>query len=110
MVATALDVYFSDPALGGNRINAPAPIGGITISLTRICHVNDASTGTCSGMYEVTSSAFGGASSMKISGLLTYAGSQSNAGGTTWYTQNLTLQGLAKGTVDATNNQYVYDP
>ncbi|TME11058.1 MAG: hypothetical protein E6I69_00915 [Chloroflexi bacterium] len=34
MLATALDVYFSDPALGGNRIGAPAPIGGLTIDLT----------------------------------------------------------------------------
>jgi len=28
MLATALDVYFSDPGLGGNKIGAPAPIGG----------------------------------------------------------------------------------
>src|SRR5206468_4926450 len=34
MLATALDVYFSDPALGGNQINAAVPIGGLTIDLT----------------------------------------------------------------------------
>src|SRR5437899_2906246 len=27
MLATALDVYFSDPALGANKIDVPAPIG-----------------------------------------------------------------------------------
>ena len=29
MLATALDVYFSSPALGGNKLNAPTPIGGL---------------------------------------------------------------------------------
>jgi hypothetical protein len=28
MLATSLDVYFRDPALGGNKISVPAPIGG----------------------------------------------------------------------------------
>src|SRR4029079_5042963 len=31
MLSTALDVYFSDAALGGNKITAPAPIGGAKI-------------------------------------------------------------------------------
>ena len=34
MLATALNVYFSDLALGGNKIGAPAPIGGLAIDLT----------------------------------------------------------------------------
>jgi hypothetical protein len=37
MLATALDVYFSTPALGGSKITAPAPLGGIAIDLTMIC-------------------------------------------------------------------------
>ena len=36
MLATALNVFFSDPALGGNKLNAPAPIGGVSIDLTRV--------------------------------------------------------------------------
>ena len=32
MLATALNVYFSDLALGGNKIAAPQAIGGITES------------------------------------------------------------------------------
>ncbi|MDQ1586259.1 MAG: hypothetical protein QOH80_1624, partial [Actinomycetota bacterium] len=31
MLATALNVYFSNPTLGGNRINAPKPIGGVKV-------------------------------------------------------------------------------
>src|SRR5690348_8116990 len=86
MLATALDVYFSDPALGGNKIGAPAPIGGVTIDLTTICKVIDGSGGTaiCGGSYENVSSAFGGASSLTVSQMLIYAASQSNAGGITW--------------------------
>lgn len=41
MLATALDVYFSDAALGGNKINAPAPIRGVSIDLTMICSMID---------------------------------------------------------------------
>jgi hypothetical protein len=37
MLAPALDVYFSNPGLGGNKINAPAPIGGLAIDLTNVC-------------------------------------------------------------------------
>src|SRR5215469_9856505 len=52
-LATALDVYFSDPALGGNKISAPAPVGGVIIDLTKICKMIDSSSGTgnCSGSY-----------------------------------------------------------
>ena len=55
---TALDVYFSDPALGGNKIGAPAPIGGVTVDLTWV----KAGTG-----YQNVSGAFGGANSMTVS-------------------------------------------
>ena len=33
MLATALDVYFGDASLGGNQLNAPLPIGAVTIEL-----------------------------------------------------------------------------
>jgi hypothetical protein len=87
MLATALNVFFSDPALGGNKIGAPAPIGGDTILLVN------------------WSSAFGGATSLTVSQMLTYAASQSNVGGTTWYSNVKATQVLAKDAFDAINNQ-----
>jgi hypothetical protein len=106
MLATALDVYFSDPALGGNKIGAPGPIGGVKIDLTKVCKMIDASggTATCSGSYEDASSAFGGAGELTISQMLAYAASQSNVGGTTWYGQVKATQVLAKDAFDAINN------
>jgi len=110
MLATALDVYFSDPALGGNKINAPAPIGGVSIDLTMICKMIDGSggTATCSGTYQNTSSAFGGASSLTVSQILAYAASQSNVGGSVWYSQVKATQELAKNTFDTINNQVAF--
>jgi hypothetical protein len=75
MLATALDVYFSDPALGGNKIGAfnglgskQPVIGSIVIDLTKVCAMNDGNSGsgTCSGTFENASSAFGGATSMTV--------------------------------------------
>ena len=96
MLATALDVYFSDPALGGNRIGASAPIGGLTIDLTAI------------GGSENVSAAFGGATSMTVSQMLTYAAGQSTVGGTVWYGNVKARQGLAKDAFDGINNQIVF--
>jgi hypothetical protein len=111
MLATALDVYFGGGP-GGNPINAPAPIGGLTIDLTNICHMIDSSngTGTCSGTSENVSSAFGGSSSLTVSQMLSYAASQSNAGGTTWYGNVKATQQLAKDAFDAINNQVAFAP
>ena len=111
MLATSLDVYFSDSSLGGNRISAPAPIGGLTIDLSHICHMLDSSSGgTCSGTFENVSSAFGGATSMTVSAMLTFAASQSNSGGGTWYGNVKATQQLAKDAFDAINNQVVISP
>jgi len=106
MLATALDVYFSDPALGTNKIGAPKPIGGINVDLTKICKMIDGSggTATCSAFYYSTSAAFGGATALTVSGILSYAASQSNAGGSVWYAQVKATQELAKNTFDAINN------
>src|SRR4029077_970214 len=105
MLATALDVYFSDPALGGNKIGAPAPLGGVKVDLTKICKMIDgSSSSTCSGTYENASGAFGGATSRTVLQMLTYGAGQSNAGGTTWYGNAKATQGLAKDAFDAINN------
>jgi hypothetical protein len=116
MLATALDVYFSDPALGGNKIGAfnglgnnQQPIGGVTIDLTKVCIMFDSgTTGTCNGATENASAAFGGATSLTVSQILAYAASQSNVGGTVWYGQVKATQGLAKDTFDAINNQKAF--
>jgi hypothetical protein len=110
MLATALDVYFSDPALGGNKITAPHPIGGVAIDLTKVCKMIDGSGGvaTCAGTYQNVSAAFGGASSLTVSQTLAYAASQSNVGGTAWYGQVKATQELAKNAFDAVNNQVAF--
>ena len=55
MLATALNVYFSDPALGGNKIGAfngngsnQSAIGSLKIDLSHICTMIDSSGGTAS--------------------------------------------------------------
>jgi hypothetical protein len=109
MLATAFDVYFSGSALGGNKINAPGPIGSLSIDLTNVCAVVDSGgSGTCGGSFINAAAAFGGASSLTVSQLLSYAASQSNAGGSTWYGNVKTTQELAKDTFDAINNTVAF--
>jgi hypothetical protein len=105
MLATALDVYFSDPALGGNKLGAPAPLGGVALDLTRVC----TDLGTCTSFVNV-GAAFGGATSLTVSQLLAYAASQSNVGGTWWYANVKSMQELAKDAFDAINNEKVFAP
>ena len=109
MLATALDVYFSDPALGGNKINASAPIGAVTIDLTNICKMTDSSSGaTCNGTSANVGAAFGGATSLTVSEMLSRAANASNPGGTSWYGQVKATQELAKNAFDAINNQVAF--
>jgi hypothetical protein len=106
MLATALDLYFSTPVLGGNRINAAQPLGEVKIDLTQVCRMIDSAAGAvCSGTYDNVSSAFGGMTALTISQILVSAASQSNAGGGIWYGQVKATQQFAKNTFDAINNQ-----
>ena len=90
MLATALDVYFSDPALGGNALLAPAPIGGLTVDISK------------------WSGGFGGATSMTVSAMLAYASSQYVTGTkVTWYGNVKSVQEMAKNAFDAINNEKV---
>jgi hypothetical protein len=109
MLATALNVFFSDPA-HGNPIKAPGSLGGVVIDLKNICTMLDGSGGTasCSGSYKDASGAFGGAASLSVSDILTYAASQATAGGTPWYGTNKTLQVCAKDVFDAINNRVAF--
>jgi hypothetical protein len=102
MLATALDVYFSSAA-SGNPIKAPAALGGVKVDLTQVCK----NIATCT-VFEDTSSAFGGATSMTVGNLLAHASGQSNAGGSVWYAQVKSTQELAKDTFDAINNAVAF--
>ena len=103
MLATALDVYFSDPALGGNKIGAPAPIGGVAVDLTMIC------TDLSCTAFENSSAQFGG-TPKTVQQMLTYAAGQSNVGGSAWYGQVKSTQELAKDAFDAIDNEKVFAP
>jgi hypothetical protein len=104
MLATALDVYFSDPALGGNKIAAPAPIGPVSIDLTRVCtNIPQCTT------FEDDHAVFGG-TPRTVQQMLTYAANQSNSDGSNWYRQNKSNQVKAKDALDAINNQVALGP
>jgi hypothetical protein len=116
MLSTALDVYFSDPSLGGNKIGAPGPIGGDLIDLTQVCKMIDGSggTATCSGSFEDAATAFGGPAtgpfSLTVLQMLLYENNVSNIGGTVWYGQVKATQVLAKDAFDAINNGVAFAP
>lgn len=125
MLATALDVYFSDPALGGNKIGAynglglgTPPLGGVAIDLSHVCSMTDSSSGsTCNGTYEDARPEFGIATpalGTTVLQMLSYANYPSsvngnpvsNIGGTTWYKQiKNPNQVYAKDAFDNFNNQ-----
>jgi hypothetical protein len=97
MLATALNVYFSDPELGGSVLpDATLPIGGLSIDLTNIRGQDY--------------SGFWGADSKTIRQLLDDAAAASNSGGNVWYGQTKSDQEKAKSTFDAINNEDVNAP
>jgi hypothetical protein len=126
MLATALDVFFSDPALGGNQIGAynglgtkQEPLGGVVIDLSHICNMTDGSSGSsCTGKYEDARPEFGitGAPCLgtTVNYMLSYANYTSLVNGNpvatantgaSWYLQNKGKQVFAKDGFDNTNNQ-----
>jgi hypothetical protein len=56
------------------------------------------------------SGAFGGVSSLSIMDMLAYAAAQSNAGGSMWYGNVPSMQGLARDAFDAINDERVFAP
>lgn len=76
------------------------------IDLDNIC----ANPGSCAGSYLDVGAAIGGASSMTVSQMLTYAASQSNPGGSIWYGQVKATQVLAKDAFDVINNEVAFTP
>ena len=129
MLATALDVYFSTPGLGGNQIGAKVALGGVAIDLSHLCSMADSSSGaTCSGKYEDARPEFGictgtntpvagctaGTLGTTVSQMLGYANFLSALNGSpvatpntgaSWYKQNKSFQVFAKDGFDNINNQ-----
>ena len=122
MLATALDVYFSDPLLGGNKIGAfngngnnQVALGGVGIDLTSICAKSDGGfSGTCG---ENVTASFGNTPTCQsIFTMLSYSKQTqgtnypwgtmyvSNVGGGNWYNNKVTYQVPAKDAFDAINN------
>ncbi|MGA2120114.1 MAG: hypothetical protein ABSH56_35955 [Bryobacteraceae bacterium] len=106
MLATALNVHFSDPTLGGDKVSGynggiTIVLGGVTISLT-------------SASPENVSAAFGEATNLTVMNMLLFANSPwtpdgavttvSNAGGSVWYDQIKATQDLAQTIFNAINN------
>ena len=133
MLATALDVYFSDPTLGGNQIGAfnnlgaktPA-LGGVAIDLSKICDGSDGGLGgscpedarrvfgICTGTNTPVAGCTAGVVGTTVLNMLLYADFASTLNGNpvatattgaTWYTQIKALQVVAKDSFDAINNQ-----
>jgi hypothetical protein len=90
MLATAFDVFYSTPSLGGNKTGAPVALGGVMIDLTAY------------------SAGFGGAAKLSVLDMLTFASNQSNAGGSIWYGQVKIVQEFAKNAFDDINNARAY--
>jgi hypothetical protein len=127
MLATALDVYFSTPGLGGNQIGAfnglgskTPPLGAVAIDLSHVCAMVDgSSSSSCSGSFEDARPVFGIANTCQgatVNTMLAYSdfGSSvngspvSNVGGKLWYTipspNYKPKQVVAKDAFDSTNN------
>ena len=96
MLATALNVFFSTPALGGNKINAPVPIGGVTIDLTRFLPCGN-------------DSPWRRDPHDRLADPFIPAG-KSNAGGSVWYGNVKPTQELAKNVFDPINNEWALLP
>ena len=96
MLAAAPNVYFSDPALGGNKINALSSIGARAVDLTRISAVGASS-------FADASSVFGGAY-RTVGEMLAFAASQAGVSGSDWYHNVTSDQQLAADAFGAVDN------
>jgi len=90
MLATAFDVFYSTPLLGGNKTGAPVALGGVMIDLTNLA------------------GGFGGATQLSVLDMLAFAASQSSPGGASWYGNVKTVQEFAKNAFDDINNARAY--
>jgi hypothetical protein len=106
-LATALNIYFSDPALGGNKISCTRSNRrgsnrldeGLRVSIDDSCSA-----------YEDASGAFGGSTTTPILEMLICAASQTTVGGYTWYAIAGTTEKLAIDAFRAINQQVGFTP
>ena len=111
MLGTALDVYFSSSALGGNRLGSPVPIGSLNVDLSGVCA---AATVTCTGGFDSLAGEQGTfgltapAHCMTVTQMLAHENAVSNAGGTVWYGNVKSTQQFAKDAFDSIDNQVAY--
>jgi hypothetical protein len=101
-LATALNVYFSSEAYGGNILGSTHPIGSLAIDLQNVC-VGDCAT------YEDASPIFG-APALHVLQLLGASGAASTFGGIKWYGGNPVALRLAYETFRAINTQVAFVP
>jgi hypothetical protein len=95
MLATALDVYFSDTGLGGNLINAVNPLGAVKVNTASWVPAFGSSCESVSQMLTDASNAAAAASA-------------SNPLASQWYGQVKATQVLAKTGFDSINNQVAF--
>jgi hypothetical protein len=126
MLGTALDVYFSDPAMGYttttiNKIKPPSlfltlgSLGGFNMDLTAICPMIDnttAGTATCKNNNPSTDGHASGAFNvdcLTVQQILDFESTLPPFNGSTsapvWYAGNRTKEEVAKNTFDQINNQ-----
>lgn len=130
MLATALDVYFSDPNLGYtttsvSKTKPPStflthgPLGAFTMDMTAICPMVDnttAGSATCKNSTPTTNALASGAvlqASMTVQAILSFAatapwpfnGSVTNS---VWYGGNRTLEEVLKNIFDQINNNNAF--
>jgi hypothetical protein len=131
MLATALDVYFSDPSLGftttsvsktkqpSSFFTGASPLGSFVMDLTAICPMVDnttAGTATCQAGASSTNGFASGAFPWpfkSVQAILDFAATVGPSpwtigaytGSNVWYGANRTLQTVLKNTFDQINNQ-----
>jgi hypothetical protein len=131
MLATALNVYFSDPALGYtsttvNKVKPPStfllngPLGSFSMDMTAICpEVDNLSTGTatCSNNTPSTNAVSAGAvtsAAMTVQAILDYESTTTpspfngSTSSSAWYGTNRTLEEIAKNIFDQINNEQAF--
>lgn len=135
MLATALDVYFSDPTKGyttsaTGKIKPPSsfltqgPLGGFVMDLRVICPMVDNTTtgsASCKNGAPSTNAFASGAvpwTTQSIQGILTFAGTAGSSPWATgayvatdnWYAGNRTLEEVLKNIFDQINNNLAFAP
>jgi hypothetical protein len=131
MLATALDVYFSDPAKGWtsttlSKVKPPSTfiasgkvLGGFNMDMTAICPmVDNTTTGSalCKSATPSTNGVASGAfptSPMTVQALLDYESTtpspfNGSVSAPVWYAANRTKQEIAKNAFDQINNQLAF--